>query len=64
MPRAKETDKFFIYATETGGPNKGTRLLGSNSGSINVQDLLDFLKKHGVEPRDVPLHKFTTRTTK
>lgn len=58
MPRALKSDKFFIYAPTKVGYGKGTRLMGVNhlyKGSINLQDLLDFLKKHEIDPARVPV---------
>jgi hypothetical protein len=67
MPHSGKKDKFFIYAVERKGRYKGTRLMGTNhlyeggEGNITVQDLIDFLNKHGINPSRVPLRSFTTR---
>lgn len=61
MPRALKSDKFFIYAPKRSGYSKGKRLMGVNltgdkgHKDVNLQDLLDFLKKNEIDPAKVPL---------
>jgi hypothetical protein len=67
MPRARKTDKFFLYAAKKSGYWKDKRLLGINylyTGSVDdltLQDLLDFLTEKSVSPSAVRLsHTFST----
>lgn len=63
MPRAKKSDKFYLYAPEQRGRYKGTQLLGARGEDATFQDLLDFLQVHGIEPSKIALGgHFTTRT--
>lgn len=69
MPRALNNERFFIYAPNRNGRNKGTQLLGVNNaykGPIHrpsVQDLLDFLNQQNIKPSEVDLTpSFMTRT--
>ncbi|MES2994701.1 MAG: hypothetical protein V4681_01545 [Patescibacteria group bacterium] len=61
MPRARSTDKFYIRAPLKSGSAKGKRALGTNPGfhgnrdSITLQDLLNFLHKHGIDPSQVSI---------
>lgn len=61
MPRANSTDKFYIYAPQRSGRAKGKRLIGVNhrhSGgvdNITLEDLLNFLHKHEIEPSRVSI---------
>jgi len=66
MPRAKKTDKFFIYAPDRSGPFKGKRFMGINllyegGQKITVQDLCDFLKEMNIDPATVQLWNFSQR---
>lgn len=57
MPRAKKTDKFFIYAPKKSGYRKGKKLLGVNhpADGLTIQDLVEFLKEQGIPLSTVSL---------
>lgn len=60
MPRAKKSDKFFLYADPKRGHFKGKRLLGVNhscdmNSQVTLQDLISFLNEHGIPPQQVKM---------
>jgi hypothetical protein len=55
MPRAKKGDKFFLHSKAKSGHRKGKYLLGSRSDKATLQELLDFLKKHNIQPSQVEI---------
>ena len=61
MPRAARTDKFYMHAPPKKGREKGKSLIGINHNyvggvdAITLQDLLDFLKEHDIDPVRVNL---------
>ena len=69
MANRRNDSRFFIYAPDKGGENKGTRLLGENilrkdKTELTVQDLIDFLGEQNIPPDQVRLPMFITRTKK
>ena len=58
MANRRRDAMFFIHKYRS-GQSKGRRLIGLNHNYVGetptAQDFLDFLKKEGIDPSDVPL---------
>ncbi len=63
MARNKDK-KFVIYAAKRYGRHKGERFMLINdfyeggTENITVEDLINFLKEHDIDPKRVPLRNF------
>ncbi len=64
MPRARKTDKFFLYKPTKSGPRKNSIFMGANDSfeggvnNINLKDLIEFLENNNIDPSDVPMKRF------
>lgn len=70
MPRTLKSSKFFLYSAKKSGHQKGKMLLGVNhnhkggTDNINLQDLIDFLGAHNIDPSKVELLPMFMTTVK